>query len=404
MLLASLLATTLAASVPVAPPDTMPEPLLPTARAGLVVVHRQPALPVVALRLSVLSSDPPGYAGAGLLIQHLAFPSLRDQVRRVGGRVQMQRTSDALIYTVVGPASELEYLAGVLRSALATPRTGRGELLVARHALRETRLAEWEIARGHVRAALRAQLFPEDLSVAGTESSVEHLDPTSLPAVWSQMYDPDRVLVMAVGDVRMAAVEEAFAELPRLPARPPEPRVDTVPAAPLAPAEATRGWLGLAYSGAELDSPALTVAARLLRDLLRERVPTATTVEADHWWTHHGQALALVLAVPGPNLPAARRTLGTALTTLQESLDEARVRAAATAVRREMLFYARTPERMAEVLGGFADREGDVDAAQRFYGRLEQVREADVRQVLETLAARTPARVDIPPQVPARRT
>jgi predicted phosphoribosyltransferase len=59
---------------------------------------------------------------------------------------------------------------------------------------------------------------------------------------------------------------------------------------------------------------------------------------------------------------------------------------------------------MAEVLGSFADRDGDAEAAQRFYAQLEQVSVAEVRRVLEQLAARTPARVDIPPQVPARRT
>ncbi|HEV2131715.1 MAG TPA: hypothetical protein VGR27_11460 [Longimicrobiaceae bacterium] len=393
-------------------PDAVPERFASTvstapgtaARAGAVIVHRQPALPIVALRLSLLTTDPSGYAGAGLLIQHLVFPSLRDQARRVGARVQMQRTSDAMVYTIVGPASEMYYLARVLRSALEPPRAGTGELLGARHALREARLAEWEIARGHVRAALRGSLFPDDLSAAGTEASMERLDAASLPLVWSQMYRPERVMITAVGDVRMGLVQEAFADLPPLPSRRPQAeRVDTVPAVPLAPAEATRGWLGLGYSASDVDPHALTVAARLLGDLLRERIPTAS-VEAEHWWTHHGQALAVVLAVPEPNLPAARRTLGTALATLQQNLSEERVRAAATAARREMLFYARTPERMAEVLGSFADRDGDAEAAQRFYTQLEQVSLAEVRRVLEQLTARTPARVDIPPQVPARRT
>ncbi len=402
MLFAFLLAAGMAAADTVAP-DTAALRAPQNLRAGAVSVHRQPALPMVALRLSLLTVDPPGYAGAGLLFQRLHFPSLRDQVQRVGGRVQMQRSSDALVYTVIGPAVELEYLAGVLRSALVPPAVREGNLVVAQHALREARLAEWEVAPGHVRAAMRVQLFPDDLSVAGTETSVQRLDLESLPAVWTQMYHPDRVAVIAVGDVRLATVEAAFGDLPPPPSRRLRSEwVDTAAAIPLAPAEATRGWLGMGYPASDLDPAILTVIVRLLRDDLHERMPAAT-VEVEHWWTHYGQALAAVVAVPGPELPVARRTLGTALATLQEELDEVRVRRAATLVRREMLFYARTPERMAEVLGSFADRDGNNEAAHRFYADLEQVSLDEVRSVLAELSERTPARVDIPPQPLDRR-
>jgi predicted Zn-dependent peptidase len=56
-----------------------------TADGATLVVHRQPALPVVALRLSIVANDPPGYAGAGHMMQHLLFPALQDRVHRVGG-------------------------------------------------------------------------------------------------------------------------------------------------------------------------------------------------------------------------------------------------------------------------------------------------------------------------------
>ncbi|HEX2189311.1 MAG TPA: hypothetical protein VHG51_10460, partial [Longimicrobiaceae bacterium] len=82
----------------------------------------------------------------------------------------------------------------------------------------------------------------------------------------------------------------------------------------------------------------------------------------------------------------------------------ARVRDAAAGVRRDMLFYARRPERMADVVGQFIDREGDPDAAQRFYAAVEQVDEEAVRRVLEQLAERTPTTVDVPPQRLPNRT
>ncbi|HEX2091799.1 MAG TPA: hypothetical protein VHG28_05320, partial [Longimicrobiaceae bacterium] len=183
----------------------------------------------------------------------------------------------------------------------------------------------------------------------------------------------------------------------------PEILTDTVSAAPPVAPEATRGWLGIGYSASDADAAALTVAARLLGDHLRERLPNAASVEAEHWWTRQGQALVAVVAAPPANLTAARRAVRTALASLRESLDPIRVRDAAAGVRRDMLFYARRPERMADVLGQFIDRDGSPDAAQRFYAAVEQVDEEAVRRVLDLLAERTPVTVDVPPQrIPER--
>lgn len=390
MLLPLLLASLIAA-------DTVPEP--PTRQLGpSFVVQRQPAVPIVALRMAVLADDPAGHAGAGHLMQHLMLPSLEEQVGRVGGTVQIQRSSDAMIYTVTGPAVELDYLAGVLRGALRAPPGTAGAVLSANRELREERLAEWENAREHVRAGLRARLFPNDLSAAGTERSAPRLTAAALPGLWASMYRPERVLVVAVGDVREAQLEAAFAGLPPRPAaRLSSLSADTISLAPLAVPQATRGWLGRGYLASDLEPAALSVAARLLRDDLRRRLPRAE-IEAEHWWTHHGQGLALVVSAQPADTAAARRALDTAPATLQGSLQERRVRDAARAIRRDMLFYSRTPDRMAQVLGEFADREGNPDAAQLFYARLDAVDLADVREALAFLSEHTPVRVELTPQ------
>src|SRR5687768_9554929 len=115
-----------------AAPDTLPPPPdSATLAEPAIVVLRQPALPIVALRLSLLADDPPGYAGAGHLMQHLLLPRLEDRIARVGGRVQAVRTSDAVVYTVVGPAAELDYLAETLRAVLRAPTAGTAEMLSA---------------------------------------------------------------------------------------------------------------------------------------------------------------------------------------------------------------------------------------------------------------------------------
>ncbi|HKP74258.1 MAG TPA: hypothetical protein VJT67_01890, partial [Longimicrobiaceae bacterium] len=151
-----MLTLSLALTLVAAPNDSARTPAPPPAQDGpAVTVHVQPAIPVVALRLSILAADPPGYSGAGHLIQHLLLPSLQDQAARVGGTVSASRSSDAIVYQVLGPASELDYLAGILRGALRAPAPSGGEMIAALSTLAGERSAERETAPQYVRAALR---------------------------------------------------------------------------------------------------------------------------------------------------------------------------------------------------------------------------------------------------------
>jgi predicted Zn-dependent peptidase len=397
-----MLIATLALALAAAPADTSRARAPAAQDAPAVTVHRQPALPTVALRLSILADDPPGYAGAGHLFQHLLLPSLEDQAARVGGRVQAIRGSDAIVYTVIGPASELDYLAGILRGALRAPSPGTAEMLAALRALSGERSAERETASQYVRAALRAQLFPADLSAAGTDDAAQRLSTARLDEVWGQIYRPDRVSIVAVGDVELDAVRRAFRTLPQPSGGGDEALVeDTVPSFAADTPQATRGWIGSAWSAGDQDPAAVSVTARLMRSYLRRRM-TRSSVDVEHWWTHDGQALALVVATPDSLVPAARRTVDGALATLAGNVDEAAVRDASASVRRDLLFYSRSPERMAELIGEFADRGNGADGLQRFYADLEDVTVADVRQVLDALGSGDAAKVYVPPQkIPA---
>ena len=74
-----------------------------------------------------------------------------------------------------------------------------------------------------------------------------------------------------------------------------------------------------------------------------------------------------------PDLAAANRSLDSAISTLRRELNFLRVVNAATAIRREMLFYSRTPDRMAEVIGTFVDRDGNPDATELFFAGLDRL-------------------------------
>jgi predicted Zn-dependent peptidase len=319
-------------------------------------------------------------------------------VERAGGRAHILRNSDGLVYSVVGPAAELNHLADALLGALRAPAEDGTARLQAERALREERLAEWETAAGHVRAVLRSRLFPQDLPAAGTDASARRFSTAPLSALWSAVYDPERVQVVAVGDVDAAAVERAFGRLPAPPrARLGPPLRDTAAVGALAPPEATRGWSAIGYPLADASPAVVGVTVRLLEETVRQRLPSGA-VEGEHWWTHHGQAVVVIASVPEADVAEGRRALGAALGALPGTLDARRVRTAATALRREMLFFSRTPDRMAEVVGAFADRTGDPDASQRYYDELADVDEASVRRLLTRLAAQTPVRVEVPPQ------
>jgi predicted Zn-dependent peptidase len=376
--------------------------LLMAALAGdtvpAVTVHRQPGLPVVALRMALLADDPQGFAGAGHLMQHLHLPAMEEQAARVGARVQALRTSDALVYTVTGPAAELDYLAGVLRGALTAPRPAQPQLLMALNALAEERGAERETAASYVRATLRQGVFPGELPAAGTPASARRLETAPLDALWGEMYSPVRLAVVAVGDVRAEQVTRALRGIPAAAGeRLVEAMPDTAPALAADTPQATRAWIGWAASAPADDPASLSVAARLLGNRLR-RGMAGSAVEVEHWWTHRGHALAIVVATQGPRAAAARRTVSGAVAGVLGALDEEAVRDAVAGVRRDLLFYSRTPERMAEVLGAFADRGGEPDAAQRFFAALDGVTEASVRAMLEGVRASQAVTVGIAPQ------
>lgn len=378
--------------------DTTSLPAAAPQEGAAVTVHRQPALPLVALRLSVLADDPRGFAGAGHLMQHLHLPAMQEQAARVGARVQVARTSDALVYAVTGPASELGYLAGVLRSALSVPQPAQSQMLVALNELSDERAAERETAASYVRAALRQGIFPQELPAAGTPASAARLESAPLDALWGEMYSPQRVSVVAVGDVDAGEVARALRSLPAAgEARLTDTFADTVPTLAADTPQASRAWAGWAVAAPDADAASLSVAARLVRSRLRRTMPNSA-VEVEHWWTHRGHALAIVAATAGARAAAARRSVAGALEATATALEEAAVRDAAAGVRRDLLFYSRTPERMAEVLGAFADRGDGADAAQRFFAALDAVTVDSVRAALENARGGTPVTVSVAPQ------
>ncbi len=367
------------------------------AEPGTVVLHWQPASPVIAVRMSLLADDPAGLAGAGHLVQHLVLPRLEARLAQIGGEVQVERTADAVVFTAVGPAGELPFMANALRGALIPPVPDDSEWTLATRVLREERLAEWETPAAHVRSALRVRLFPADRSVTGTAASVRRLSPGTLGEAWAAMYDPRRISIVGAGDMRLEELRAAFTGLPERSSGEVSTRGDTVSTRPLAAAQATRGWVGAGYSAGDLDPAALAVVARLLEQQIGARFPAAA-VSAELWWTHHGRALVVVAALPGAQMAAATSAISGSLEALAEEITPARVQAAATGVQRDLRFQTRAAGRMAALIGSFIERGEDAGAAEAFFSALADVSLGDVRAVLAELLDSAPVLAEVPPQ------
>jgi hypothetical protein len=142
-----------------------------SAQGVALTVHRQPSVPLVALRLALVASDPAGYAGAGHLYQHIVHGALRERAAQVGARVLLERSADAVVFTITGPSERARLHGGASSGTLRPAPADEVPLLQVSRELAEERLAEWETAERHVRSALRLRLFPSDISAAGTEPS-----------------------------------------------------------------------------------------------------------------------------------------------------------------------------------------------------------------------------------------
>ncbi len=218
------------------------------------------------------------------------------------------------------------------------------------------------------------------------------------------MYRPERISVVAIGGVSASEVENAFRDMGSLlgtgvgevPLD--DLAVDTAVVTPGAVPQATRNWLGVGYSLSNVEPAAVSITARLLQRSLQRSLRTAQ-VTADHWWTHHGQAMSLVVASPTARPASLVAPVTAAIQQLQDALDQEQIRGVATEIQREMLFASRTPERMAEMIGQFVDRDRDPNAAQQFYARLARVNEREIRRVLTAMTASPPQQVQVPAQV-----
>jgi len=360
-----------------------------------IVAYLQPEMELVAVRLSIQMEEYPGAVSGAVAHQQLVRDRLSAAVARLGGRVELERRPTHVVYTLVGPGRELPGMVAALRQALLSPAGTSDELTAAWLRAERVALAEMEIPAARVRHELWRRFEAAD--DAGDALVAVH-GPGALPAFWHRYYRPERMRVIVVGGTDENTILAVFSDweapsgsagaLPPL-------RVEVDPAPQLmAP------WVGIAYDGRAIPLATLAVATRLLNNAVTDT--GAREAAAELWLQGDGAATVLVASgPPGSTGSAAVRRLADALTGSMDAAavlaSDAAVERARRSLRRDLFYASRTPEGLAELLGDFADRTGDVGTVGRLLSQLDRVEGADVRAALRVLASRHPMVVELTP-------
>jgi hypothetical protein len=350
---------------------------------------------VAALRLSISLQEGPAEAGAGRILRTLALEKMESLARPVGARVAAARTPWGLAYSVEGAAADFEYLAYLLREAVAEPVPSRGVLADARTTLGEEAARFFETPRGLLTADLRAQVAPGVTHPEGTPSTVRGLDQARIREVWRRSHQASSMTLVVSAPVVPEVILAVSRTMGAADSDGAPPLDAPAPPSVGSPnAQSIRAWYGEAFSGEEVGDVHGPVVALLVAEWLRQtRGDYETSVELwefpDRW----------VLAILGAAYPGKARPMRTAVTSAVagalEGIDSGAVEIAVARIRRTHLLDARTPAGLVEAVGRAMEATGDAGGAARQAEALDRVDVSSVSQVLEALLQRGTARAEV---------
>lgn len=291
----------------------------------------------------------------------------------------------------------------ILRGAVDAPDLIRGRLRAARAAVHAEAVAELETPARLVRHRLRALLFPTSPLPDARATATATLSAERLQAFWSHHFQPERMRAVVVGGVDAEAVKRAFRGWPAQPATAPVEPGDTT-AAPVIEMQVLIDWAGVGYPAGAIDPATAAVAAALLERHLNES--GLRRGQAEVWW-HGDRRAVVVIAADNPgaksaaavssatSAPSLAQRLRTLVAETAALLEPTQLMEARRALRRDLLFAARTPHGFAEIVGTFLDRTGEPAAATRFVDALDHVEITRVRAAMLAMLLADPAVVEL---------
>lgn len=359
-----------------------------------VLVRLSPGSPLVALRLSIPIPSEGGMESSAGVLQALAADGFHNGAAELGASASITRTETHAIYRIVGPRSSFDQMAALLRRAVSWPGVESRHIDAAAARALHGQLASLETPALRIRHQLRRELFSSPTSATVLDGVRQPPDPAGLEWFWRRYYVPQRMAVVVVGDVSPEVAVSAFRGWPTPPPAGPPP--STAGEIRRVAPEVIFPWAGLGYEGEGMDPAVLMIVAVLVERQLRVAGVRGGT--AEYWWNGGAGGLVVIGSVDGnsgqatPSSRLRRAVVDAAATAGPSTVAEAR-----RALRHSLLFSARTPQGLAELIGDFYDRTGDPDAANAFLRRLRAVDPPAVQRALRTLADSSPRLVELSP-------
>lgn len=357
-----------------------------------VLVRSSPGAPLVALRLSVPIPAASGSAVAAGVLQALAWDGLRAAAAELGASASVTRTATHAVYRIIGPRASFHQMAALLRRAVSWPEADARTIEATTARVVHGDLASLETPALRVRHQLRRELFAA-AGVGDPEAVRAPPGPEGLQWYWRRYFVPQRMAVVVVGDVQPEVAASAFRGWPAPPpaGRPPS----TTGEARQVPPEVIYPWAGLGYAGAGVDPAVLMVAAAVLERQLR--AAGVREGAAEYWWGGPGGVVVVGSGGGRSGGGSLASRLLRAIADAAATAGPSTIVEARRALRHTLLFSARTPQGLADLIGEFYDRTGDPDGAAEFLDRLKAVDVAAVQRALRMLADASPRVVEFTP-------
>jgi len=395
-LLAALVATVLQVS-PVPADAFQPDTVLIVPGGPRLVLVTSVDGGVAALRLSVPLIEGPSEAGAGQVLRDMALDRMRGLAGPVGARVSATRTPWGLTYAVEGAAADLEYLAYLLREAVAEPEHDALTLERSRQRLGEDVARRYETPSGRLISDLRTAAAPHLPPLGGSPATVASLDAARIRSVWWRSHHPEAMTLVVAAAVVPEVLLASLKGMGAVDSQGGPPLDAPVPTSSRSSRpQSLRTWYGEAFAGGPPSDPHGPVAALLISGFLSEG---ARGFEAGI------QLLALqdrwLLVVSGTayarEARAMRTAVSAAISDTRARMTPESVRAAVERLRRDFLFAARTPEGLVEQIGRALDITGSPSAASDYLSALRRVDAVSLGAYLDRMISSGPATAEVTP-------
>jgi len=373
-------------------PDTLLEP----PGGPRIVMLNTHGEGVAALRLAVPLREGAVEAGAGRILRELALQRMETLARPVGVRVSVSRTPWSMAYVVEGAAADFEYLAYLLREAVAEPDVAGPDFAQAHQRLRSAAARAQETPGDLLLSRLRAAAAPGLPPSEGNPATADGLDAAVVRSVWRRSHQSSAMTLVVSAPVVPEVVLAGTRGLGAPEADAGGPPNAPVPTPPRPDAETLRSHYGEAFQSTVVEDPHPQVAAILVARHLQGKGDSFEL--GVQLWELPDRWLVAVTGRAYPRQVAGMRAaVSGALAGTRDALDPAMVRQAVAQMRRDIMLRSRTPAGLVGVVGRAMEVGGHPLAAVRYLDALAAVDLTSTRDYMTRLIRVGPVRADVRP-------